>query len=412
MSNSWFRRLGKRLFGDNGPRQASRKPRSVRLSVESLEDRLALSSATPAAITWGNQLHVFQTDRYGHLEDHYTVGNSNSQWVDLGRPAGSDPGWRMDGKTAAPVVYGASLHVFIITANGQLFDYCWNGQGQPSSGTWLDRTLDSGSPGGFSGTPSVISYGGSLHVFAQSCGNVWDDMLTGYSWQWHNHGNGGAPVDSNPATIVYYGVLHVYVTAADGNLYDHWWSGQTFQSQSLSAGFTASVAASPWHFDNHGNGGSSLASHTASAITYNNDLHVFVTGQDGNLYDHWWDGGGWHFDNRGQGGSGGFRYATPAAIVYNGTLHVYLRGWDLNLYDYHTDGTQSYLDNHGAGNTFDSWRWGGARVESDPAVVVFNGNLHVFVAEDMGVVENGVWGHDLWDHWWNGGWNWDDNGSV
>jgi hypothetical protein len=50
-------------------------------------------------------------------------------------------------------------------------------------------------------------------------------------------------------------------------------------------------------------------------------------------------------------------------------------------------------------------------VESDPAVVAYNGVLHVYVAVQL-YHSDGFFYDDLWDHYWNGGWNWDDHGSV
>jgi hypothetical protein len=387
-----LRKAFKRLGWVGAARPAAPTARYVRPSLEALGDRMLLSASPPAAITFNNQLHVFQVGNNGDLYDHYWNGNWN--WQQL--PSTAMPRVRLDGRTPAPVVYGGNLHVFITAADGNLYDYSWNGQGNPNSGRWTDRSNDAGWAAGFSGTPSAIVWGGSLNVFVTGGdGHLHDDVSTGGAWQWHDNCNGGAAVTGNPTTIGYNNVLHIYLTASDGNLYDNFLDTKAI-----------------WHFDNHGNGGASVDGRTPSAINYNGTLHVYVTAWDGNVYDHWWDGSNWHFDNHHNGGS--TVNGTPGTIVYGGNLHVYLTGNDGNLYDHYWDGANWHFDSHGNGG---GWALDGRHenaVESAPAVIAYNGRLHVYVAVNIYVHS---WlgdssSNDLYDHYWDGSWHWDDHGSV
>jgi hypothetical protein len=402
LSRTWLLQIRKTLRGGTtSSRLGTRKPRAAqtarpfRPSLEALDERVLLSASAPAAVTYNNQLHVFQAGSNGDVYDHYWNGQWN--WQQL--PSTQMPRVSVYGRTPAPVVFGGNLHVFITAADGNLYDYSWNGQGNPSSGHWTDRSCDPGWGAGFSGTPAAIVWGNNLHVFVTGGdGHLHDDISSGDMWQWHDNGNGGAAVTGNPATIGYNNVLHSYVTASDGNLYDN-----KMGSDSI------------WHFDNHHNGGASVDGRTPSAITYNGNLHVYVTAWDGNVYDHWWDGGNWHFDNHHNGGA--TVSGTPGTIVFDGRLHVYLTGDDGNLYDHYWDGANWHFDNHGNASGVGFSGVNDNTVESAPAVIAYEGRLHVFVAVNVYLKAwfnfgPGTFSNDLYDHWYDGSWHWDDHGSV
>jgi hypothetical protein len=132
---------------------------------------------------------------------------------------------------------------------------------------------------------------------------------------------------------------------------------------------------------------------TPAAITdVYSHLIVWVTGDNGHLYAHWWDGGAWHFDDHGTGGSP--VHGTPAAItdVYS-HLIVWVTGDNGHLYAHWWDGGAWHFDDHGTG---------GASFASNPAVITdVYSHLLVFVSG---------WDHHLYAHWWDGGdWHWDDH---
>lgn len=376
-----FKRIGTVATSRHGTRR-------FRPKVEALEDRTAMSY-NPASVTYGDQLHVLSTTQGGWLQDHYWDGSWHT--VHMGTPS---PGVGLHRKVPAPIVHGDKFHVLITGSDGDLYDYSWNTSSSPTSGHWEERTMDAGHPNcEFTGTPSPINYGGVLHVFVTADnGRVYDDIYnrfvyTGVFWQWND--TGWCDATGNPAAISYNNALHVYVAGASGNLYDNWTADPI--------GLPGAV----WHHDNHGNGGAHLTGQQPSAVVYNGNLHVFVIGRnDGNLYDHWWDGGRWHFDNHRNGGAALTWWGTPAPVVYGGTLHVFAHGLDGNLYDHYWDGAAWHFDNHGRGG-------GTYGFEGSPSVIVYHGDLHVFVstkrAYTYGVVT------ELWDHYWNGSWHWDNH---
>jgi hypothetical protein len=348
-----------------------------------------MSVYNPAAISYGDQLHVLQTDQAGRLVDHYWDGSWH--WQTLGVPSSLPYG--EDLRKPAPIVHAGRFHVFTTGTDGKLYDYSWNTSSSPGSGHWENRNLDPDHPTReVIGTPAPINYGGVLHVFV-SCenGNVYDDTYNSvvYSgvWQWNNVGY--CAVTGSPAAISYNSALHIFVAA--GGLYDVWTTDPS------------ALPGAAWHRDYHGNGGTSFTGQTPSVVNYNNQLHVYVTSPyTRDLYDHWWDGNNWHFDRHDDGGID--VYGTPAAIVYDGALHVYVRT-SSDLYDHYWNGSWHW-DNHGHGD-------GSYRVWSDPTVVNYNGNLHVYVSvESFHYFEGRTnWTYDLWDHYWNGSWHWDNHGN-
>src|SRR5262249_35716618 len=160
------------------------------------------------------------------------------------------------------------------------------------------------------------------------------------------------------------------------------------------------------------NGGSSLDGHNPSAVVYNNHLDVFITGHDGNLYDHWEGGGSWHFSNHHNGG-GGF-HGTPAALVYSNSLHVFLQGDDGNLYAPFWDGAAWHTDNHEAGDGGFTINRPSDHLEGAPTVVSYNGDLHVFAVVTTFANPPGEYSSTtLWDHYWHwDSWTWDDHGTL
>jgi hypothetical protein len=318
----------------------------------------------------------------------------------------------------AAITYGGALHVYVTGDNGHLYDHYWDGArwhfddhgnfgsslrgGRPApvtyhghlhvfvtgaNGDLYDHWWDGAwhwtdLRGNYAGAdPAAISYGGYLHVFVTGGGGYLTDFWTDErGWHENGHGNGGAGVFGRPAAITY----GVNLYGGDLHVYVRGWNGHLFDHW---------WDGGRWHWDDHGNGGSYLFSGPA-AINYANRLHVYVTGHDnGHLYDHWWDGARWHWDDHGNADRwGGSFHGTPAAIAFANRLHVYVTGDNGHLYDHWWDGSWHW-DDHGNG---------GAIIRSDPATVTYAGSLHVYVA---------AWDGHLYDHWWNGSWHFDDHGS-
>src|SRR5262249_40569463 len=116
------------------------------------------------------------------------------------------------------------------------------------------------------------------------------------------------PAYTRPAAINYQGVLHVFTTGTDGHLYDHYTNDNVH-----------------WHWDDHGSVGLEFRFQdcdpavTTIRVGGFDRLHVFVTGRNGHLYDHWWDGS-WHWDDHGDGGAG------PTNVMHSPGVMTYWVG--------------------------------------------------------------------------------------
>jgi hypothetical protein len=198
--------------------------------------------------------------------------------------------------------------------------------------------------------PAVANYqvaGGPLdeNVFGLgSTGDLYLDSFNGAKWNWTDLGTPGPAVTSfgsGPVVVSYQATgqslsEQVFLTGNGGQLY--YWA------------LYDNGAQSKWMGLGYGAGGEMLDQ--PAAIDYQvagGTLHenVFVTGQDGNLYLDFWDGTGWNYVNLGGPGAGGdiSPDISPAAINYltsGGVLHehVFVTGNDGNLYADYWDGTQ------------------------------------------------------------------------
>jgi hypothetical protein len=378
------------------PAARARRPVSCRPRLEALESRLVLSSERPAAINYfvDGQLHVFQTHLDGHLYDYHTPDNANWFWTDLGAPGGSDSFHNL-ANPAATVAYTSGysrLHAYLLSVQGNLYD-CWY------DGSWhLDNH---GGPSGLTGDVSVVSYwvnGGTIdqeHVFVgDRWGHVWDHWWDGGNWHWTVRGNVGASIGA-PAAIAWWNAsftdhhVHVFATDVNGILWD---------VHTDDAGDPNPV----WSTTNLG-GGFRNSSVDVGQYWGDNQVHVFVSRSDfGDLQDFTTTDGStfqWHW----RGGTGFTNLSRPGVASYwDGNefqIHAYVIGGDGNLYDCYTnDGQHFNFDNHSNPGT-PLYIWGGG-----PGAAVGPSNtLHVLLYSNDG---------HLWDHWWNGSWNWTDLGPT
>jgi hypothetical protein len=303
-------------------------------------------AVTTASTEGHNRLHVYLTAFNGHLYDcwfddgwhldDHGNGGSNSR---LG-----DPGVMTYWDVATQ-----RIHVFAAgwaNSSWHVYDNWWDG----SHWHWDDHRAASG--WNFS-TPAATAYwNGSviqIHAFVTDVyGNLYDLYTNddGATWSFDNHHNSGALLTSGPGVVTYGNQLHIFVPARD-HLFDHWWDGNWHWKDLGSTGngelSTPAVTTywngdvkqihafvtgdgdlfdaytndggQNWSFDNHGHGNSYVNYNPGVAIDPSNRLHVFVHGNDGHEYDHWWDGD-WHWDDRGMPnngyGPGGAAPSSPA----------------------------------------------------------------------------------------------------
>jgi hypothetical protein len=241
----------------------------------------------PGVVTfWDGSVktHVFVTgwaNSSWHVYDHWWDGN-NWHWDDHR----AESGWNFRAPAVTTYWNGGvfQIHAFTTDVHGNLFDLYSNDHGA----TWhfdnhrnYDTSLTSG--------PGVAVYDGQLHVLVAAQDHLIDHWWDG-NWHWTDLGGTGRGELSTPAVTTYWSgdvhQLHAYVTGA-GDLYDVY----------------TNDGGRNWSFDNHGHGNDYVNYDPGTAIDDFDRLHVFVHGNDGHEYDHWWDGD-WHWDDRGIPNSG------------------------------------------------------------------------------------------------------------
>jgi hypothetical protein len=197
----------------------------------------------------------------------------------------------------------------------------------------------------FNSDPAVTTYwDGSFNQIqvwlAGLDGRLYSHYYNQGGWHTDDHGNGGAAsFYGTPAVTTYwdgsFNQLQVWLTGIDGHLYAHYYN------------------QSGWHTDDHGNGGAASFYGTPAVTTYwdgsFNQLQVWLTGNDGHLYAHYYNQSGWHTDDHGNGGAASF-YGAPAVTTYwDGSfnqIQVWLTGSDDNLYAHYYDQSGWHTDQH------------------------------------------------------------------
>jgi hypothetical protein len=252
-----------------------------------------------------DRIHVFASayaNYAWHVYDHWWDGGS-WHWSDRG----TGSGWGYS--TPAPTAYWngsvTQVHAYMTDVYGNLYDLYTNDDGS----TWhFDNHGHVGA--GLTGQPGVATYQGQLHVLvagnSSDC-HLYDHWWDGGSWHWSDRGSTGRGWLSAPAVTTYWTgsvtQLHAYVTGGgNGDLYDVY----------TNDGVT-------WHFDDHGNGGSYVNYNPGVAVDASNRLHVLMNANNGQEYDHWWDGS-WHWTYLGSPNSyyGPLGEGPPARAVTGG----------------------------------------------------------------------------------------------
>jgi hypothetical protein len=251
-------------------------------------------TGSPAAINYGANgayENVFVTGADGHLHQaaFTPAGAIDPQWNDLNHPTAFDvPGHPAAFASNLVVINyggdGAYENVFVTGTDGSLYVDSFN-PGNPKPWNWMSL----GNAGvGLTGSPVAINYGangayenvfvtgtdGNLHqaYFTPGTGWNWRNILANTNSGLGNPGMGlpGFGLTGSPAAINYGANENVFVTDANGNLYQ--------------AAFTPGAIAPQWN--SLGHPGAAFASNLV-VINYNGDSaneNVFVTGADGSVY--------------------------------------------------------------------------------------------------------------------------------
>lgn len=186
---------------------------------------------SPVEIDLGVQVHVYAKAANGDLVEYTNDGANGHLWnaYDLSfTPGGAGP---VVG-TPGAVNYGTTVHVYVTGATGDLLEYVNDGLG---GHIWNAYDLSAG-PGGagpISGTPSAVTIGIRVHVYAQAPnGDLLEyvnDGLRGHVWNAYDLSagpGGGGPIAGMPVAIAFGTTVHVYARVSNNDLVEYVNDGQ------------------------------------------------------------------------------------------------------------------------------------------------------------------------------------------
>jgi hypothetical protein len=302
-------------------------------------------ASTGMAAVWqpdGTQANVFYVDNSGQISNWYWDGSAWSNSVlgngepasfttDLGAGSGMAAVWNPDGTQA---------NVFYVGNNGQICSWFWDGS------AWSNSAIGMGE---VNGGPAVAAAwhpdGTQANVFyVGGNGQIWNWYWDGSAWT--NRVLFQPPEDGHPATPEPGGSgglaaawhptgtqANVFYVGADGQIWNWFWNGSIWTNGVLGAGevvqdfASASGVAAAWHPDG-------------------TQANVFYVGNNGQIWNWYWDGSAWSNSALGTGEPAASFTVAGAACGVAGV-------WN-------PDGTQAnvfYVDNSGQIWT---WFWDGS----------------------------------------------------
>jgi hypothetical protein len=277
--------------------------------------------------------HVFVLGKDGNLWVKWYSG-SQWDWDNLDHPPNTNIHSAMGTLTVMDTTTSAQRpHVFVLGKDGNLWVKWYSGSqrnwanlGHPTS-----ANIHS-SMGALTATDTTASTQ-RPHVFVLGTdGNLWVDSFSGSQWDWTNldhppnmniHSAMGALTVMDTTTSAQR--PHVFVLGKDGNLWVKWYSGSQRNWANLGHPTSANIHSSM--------GALTVMDTTTSAQR----PHVFVLGNDGNLWVSWYSGSQWNWTNLDHPTNTNIHSAMGAVTVMDTTTsaqrpHVFVLGTDGNLW--------------------------------------------------------------------------------
>jgi hypothetical protein len=326
-------------------------------------------SGRPAPVLYGSTEQVFVLSATGDLVQYANDGAGGRPWnaYDLSAAAGGPP---IAGDPSAVVVNTTAVYVFARAASGDLVEFTNDG-----TGSHLWNAVDvSATTGGMAieGDGSVLVVGSTLDVFAQGAnGDLIEFSGTGTgarSWVESDlsQASSGPALSGSPNAVLYgQSSIHVYGASPAGHLFEFVNDGQG--GRPWSAYDLSAAAAGP------------AMSGQPSAIVYGPTVHVYVNAS-GHVTEFVNDGFGGRLWNaydltsisRGLPATG-----DPTAVFYTSSVvNVFVQGPGGVLLTYVNDGLGGRL-----WNAYDlTSASSGPTVGADPAAIVNGGAVAVFAA--------------------------------
>jgi hypothetical protein len=324
------------------------------------------------------------------------------------------PGHTTDsvGTSTAVTDFDGQIHAFTFDATvGSLRHEWWNGA------RWNFETLDG--PGSTRPGHTVDKVGegiavtvwkGQLHVFAYdaTARSLRHEWWNGAHWNFETLDGTGSTrpghtshtIGQSISAVVYGSQLHVF--ASDDTTFSlrhDWWTGAAWAFQTLDG--NGSILAG--HVNN-------LVGDYSAPVVFAGYLHVFnYDGTTGSLRHEWWDGARWHFETLDgaastvPGHTADSVGVLSAVIVFDGQLHVFTADNTTAAlrHEWWDDARWHFETLDGTGSTFPGHTTDD--VGLDNVAIIFANQLHVFNFDNTFTLEHGVLtGGSLRHAWWDG----------
>ena len=277
--------------------------------------------------------HLFVTGNDGNLWCRWSNG-ANWSWLNMGRPQGAHIRGLLGAVTVMDTptspqrphvfVEGNDYNLWCRWSNGS--SWAWNNMGKPAGVNII----------GSVGVVNAMHTPGSAqhpHLFiAGNDGNLWCFWWNGASWSWLNMGRPqGANIRGLLGTVAVKDTPtspqrpHVFVEGNDYNLWCRWSDGSSWSWLNMGKPAGANII------------GFVGAVTVMDTPTSAQRAHVFVLGNDGNLWCRWSSGSSWHWDNMGNPQSAHIRSLIGAVTVMDTPTslqrpHSFVEGNDGNLW--------------------------------------------------------------------------------
>jgi hypothetical protein len=281
------------------------------------------------------------------------------------------------GADPVAVVYGNSLQVFARSLKDSSLISAWCGDCNGSGSDWHPGNLG----GRISGRPSIVTYNGQIHVFAEGKDeNGAANRMIYHKWYasgagWSGWTQVGSCCATAPVATVYNDSLQLF--ARDTG------------TKHLISAWCHFCDNTDWHFGDLGGG----ISGTPSVVTYNGQIHVFAEGINSaglpntTIYHKWYDNG-WHDWQQ----VGSCCATAPVTTVYNNALQLFARDTGTKHLD------SAWCQTCDANNN--NWHFGdlGGVISGRPDVSVYGDQLRVLANGDSSQSSTGNTVFQRWFH--------------
>jgi hypothetical protein len=253
------------------------------------------------------RINLFVRGADNTLWERYWNGSAWT-WVDTGKQVSDDPVVLIRGNTGSPGGGGIRINLFVRGLDGRLWERYWNG----TSWTWVNTGK------GIVGRVAAVMRGNRastsganvrINLFAQGTdGKLWERYWNGSAWSWVDTGK---PADGEPLALIrgntdsvdgadvrinlFAPVLQATVSGGptphthyDIRLWERYWNG----------------AAWAWvdtGRDIRGRPAAIVRGDVEEVATSGLRINLWVAGDDGRLWERYWNGSAWAWADTGAG---------------------------------------------------------------------------------------------------------------